>query len=148
MSYGLARGTNITYGSPGFPQWVYDLAKAFNLKASTYPGHQESNRNEGGFAPNPAGLNRGIDWSGSVADMQRFADYLLTVKTSLEQVIWRNPRTKQRVGVTGGRDVTATGYYDADYSGHEDHVHTRQSQPIPLPVEVRDMRACVQDGRG
>ena len=133
MSYGLPRGTNITYGAPGFPRWVYDLGKVFGLKASTYPGHQESNRNEAGFAPNPAGLNRGIDWSGSVADMQRFAEYCLSIREGLEQVIWRNPQTKRRIGVAGGRDVSASGYYDADYGGHEDHVHTRQSAPIPLP---------------
>ena len=148
MSYGLPRGTNITYGSPGFPQWVYDLGKAFNLKASTYPGHQESNRNEAGFAPNPAGLNRGIDWAGTVADMQRFADYCLSIRQHLEQVIWQNPQTGRRVGVAGGVDVSGSAYYNADYAGHRDHVHTRQSKPIPLPVGVRDMRACIQDGRG
>lgn len=135
MAYGLPRGTNITYGSPGFPGWVYELAKAFGLKASTYPGHQENNRNEAGFTPNPQGLNRGIDWTGPIPNMQRFADYLLTVKHSLEQVIWRNPSSGKRVGVAGGKDVSSSGYYDADYGGHEDHVHTRQSQPIPLPED-------------
>lgn len=134
MSYGLPTGTRISYGAPGFPQWVYQLADHFGLRASTYPGHQESNRNEAGFAPNPQRLNRGIDWSGSVADMQRFADYLMTVKSSLEQVIWENPTTGQRAGVAGGRDVTNTGYYAHDYGGHRDHVHTRQSQPIPTPA--------------
>lgn len=133
MSYGLPTGTNITYGSSGFPQWVYQLAQAFNLKASTYPGHQESERAEKGFAPNPQRLNRGIDWTGSIADMQRFADYLLTIRTSLEQVIWENPQTRRRVGVAGGDDVSTTNYYASDYSGHRDHVHTRQSAPIPLP---------------
>ena len=133
MSYGLPRGTQIYYGNPGFPDWVYRLADKFNLKASTYPGHQESHRNEAGFAPNFQNLNRGIDWVGSIADMQAFADYLSTVKDQLEQVIWENPNTGQRLGVAGGRDVTHTNYYQADYSGHRDHVHTRQSQPIPLP---------------
>lgn len=133
MSYGLPAGTNITYGSPGFPSWVYDLGRAFNLKASTYPGHQEGQRAESGFAPNPQRLNRGIDWAGSVADMQRFADYLLTVRSHLEQVIWENPQTGRRVGVAGGDDVSATAYYAGDYAGHRDHVHTRQSKPIPLP---------------
>jgi hypothetical protein len=132
-SYGLPRGSRITYGSPGFPDWVYQLGAAFGLKASTYPGHQESNRAEAGFAPNPQGLNRGIDWAGPVDSMQRFADYLMSVKGSLEQVIWQNPNTGQRAGVAGGKDVTATGYYASDYGGHRDHVHTRQSAPIPLP---------------
>jgi len=135
MTYGLPTGTNIPYGEPGFPQWVYDLAAAFNLKASTYPGHQESQRAEAGFAPNPNRLNRGIDWTGAVPDMQRFADYLLSVKSHLEQVIWRNPDTGQQVGVAGGDDVSYTPYYQGDYAGHTDHVHTRQSQPIPLPQE-------------
>ena len=134
MTYGLPTGTNITYGSPGFPAWVYELAGRFNLKASTYPGHQEGQRAEKGFAPNPQRLNRGIDWVGSVADMQRFADFLLTVRTDLEQVIWENPNnTGQRVGVAGGDNVTHTAYYAADWAGHRDHVHLRTSKPIPLP---------------
>lgn len=134
MSYGLPTGTNITYASStGFPAWVYQLGRAFGLKASTYPGHQENDRNEAGFAPNPQRLNRGIDWVGSAADMDRFAVYLLSVKSSLEQVIWQNPGTGHRVGVAGGRDVTQSAYYASDYSGHRDHVHTRQSAPIPLP---------------
>lgn len=133
MTHGLPAGTNIPYGATGFPQWVYDLAAAFNLQASTYPGHQESERAESGFAPNPQRLNRGIDWTGSVADMQRFADYLLSIRSNLEQVIWQNPDTGSRVGVAGGADVSATAYYQGDNDGHQDHVHTRQSQPIPLP---------------
>lgn len=133
MTYGLPTGASIAYGEGGFPAWVTDLAGTFNLQASTYPGHQESQRAEAGFAPNPDRLNRGIDWTGSVADMQRFADYLLTVKGSLEQVIWQNPTTGRRVGVAGGDDVSATAYYGQDYDGHQDHVHTRQSKPIPMP---------------
>lgn len=136
-TYGLPTGTNITYGSPGFPEWVYQLGAAFNLKASTYPGHQENERAEKGFAPNPKRLNRGIDWSGHPDDMQRFADYLLTVRHHLEQVIWQHPMTGQRVGVAGGDDVSHTNYYAADYPGHRDHVHTRQSAPIPLPTEQK-----------
>ena len=133
MTYGLPTGTSITYGSAGFPEWVYELGNAFGVKASTYPGHQEGERAERGFAPNPRRQNRGIDWAGSVANMQRLADYLLTVRGSLEQVIWENPETGRRVGVAGGDDVSTSGYYAADYGGHRDHVHTRQSAPIPLP---------------
>lgn len=136
MSYGLPTGTNIPYGAPGFPPWVYSLADAFGLKASTYPDHQESERAEAGFAPNPQRLNRGIDWAGSVSDMQRFADYLLSIRSNLEQVIFENPQTGRRVGVAGGDDVSATPYYADDYPDHRDHVHTRQSQPIPLPTGV------------
>lgn len=133
MTYGLPTGTNISYGAPGFPPWVYDLASRFGLRASTYPGHQESARAEAGFAPNPMRLNRGIDWTGPVDNMQRFADYLMSVRGSLEQVIFENPKTGKRTGIAGGNDVSATPYYAADYGSHRDHVHTRQSQPIPLP---------------
>lgn len=136
MSYGLPAGTQIYYGAKGFPKWVYDLAKAFALQASTYPGHQEGQRAEAGYDPNPGGLNRGIDWAGTVPDMQRFAEYLLTVRSSVEQVIWQNPDTGQRVGVAGGENVTDTPYFASDYPDHTDHVHTRQSNPIPMPGSV------------
>jgi hypothetical protein len=147
VSYGLPTGTRITYGSAGFPPWVYQLADHFGLKASTYPGHQESHRHEAGFAPNPNRQNRGIDWSGPVVNMQRFADYLMTVKSALEQVIWQNPNTGQKAGVAGGKDVTVTGYYASDYAGHRDHVHTRQSAPIPLPggTSVPDNRPAYNE---
>jgi hypothetical protein len=135
MSYGLPVGTSITYGAAGFPEWVYELAQAFGLQTSTYPGHQESERAEAGFAANPKRQNRGIDWAGPVDKMQAFADYLLNHRSFLEQVIWQNPVTGERVGVAGGDDVSATAYYQADYSGHRDHVHTRQSAPIPLPAK-------------
>lgn len=134
-TYGLPPGTSILYGEKGFPAWVGSLALAFGLKASTYPGHQEGSRE--GFAPNPRNLNRGIDWVGSVDAMQRFADYLLTIKGQLEQVIWENPVTGQRVGVAGGDDVTASPYYASDWAGHRDHVHLRTSRPIPVPVTTR-----------
>lgn len=146
MPYGLPTGTNITYGSPGFPAWVYELGKAFGLKASTYPGHQENHRDEAGFAPNLGKLNRGIDWAGPVENMQRFAEYCLSVKSALEQVIWQNPNDGRRVGVAGGKDVSGNGYYAADYAGHRDHVHTRQSEPIPLPA-TRPQEPAVPDNR-
>ena len=136
MTYGLTTGSNITYGAPGFPEWVYELADAFSLRASTYPGHQEGSRAEAGFAPNPKKQNHGIDWTGPVWDMERFARYLLTVRGSLEQVIWENPDTGQRVGVAGGDDVSSGPYYQGDMAGHRDHVHVRTSMPIPLPKET------------
>lgn len=132
--YGLPRGTQIFYGQTGFPPWVYQLAKAFNLKASTYPGHQEDDRRESGYAANPARQNRGIDWVGTPDDMDEFATYLLSIRGHLEQVIWEHPVTRRRVGVAGGKDVTSSAYYSSAWSGHRDHVHTRQSQPIPLPT--------------
>lgn len=138
-SYGLPPGTNTGgYGSSGpqFPAWVHAIERAFGVKASTYPGHQESNRSEAGFAPNPQHLNRGIDWTGSPDAMERFAEYVSHVP-GMEQVIFQNPQTGQRFGIAGGRDVSNTGYYAADYPDHTGHVHTRQSQAIPLPGQMR-----------
>ena len=136
VPYGLPRGSNSGgYGGGGvqFPDWVNQIAQQFGIKPSTYPGHQESNRNEAGFAPNPMDLNRAIDWSGPVPNMERFADYLATIPQDMEQVIWQNPQTGNRVGIAGGRDVSGSGYYADDFGGHQNHVHTRQSLSIPLP---------------
>jgi len=131
--YGLPAGTNIQYGKPGFPQWVYDMAQHWGLQASTYPGHQESDRLESGYARNPGRLNRGVDWSGPVDAMQRFAEYLFSIRSHLEQVIWQNPNTGQKIGVAGGDDVSRTAYYSDQWAGHRDHVHSRQSKPLPIP---------------
>lgn len=134
-------GTNTGgYGSsgPAFPQWVHAIEQAFGIKASTYAGHQESDRHEAGYAPNPQGLNRGIDWTGPVSNLQGFADYLSTIPSALEQVIWQNPYTGRKTGIGGG--VINPGYYPQstyDVHGGNDpgniHVHSRQSQAIPLP---------------
>ena len=136
VPYGLPRGSNSGgYGGGGvqFPDWVNQIAQQFGIKPSTYPGHQETNRSEAGFAPNPMDLNRAIDWSGPVPNMERFADYLATIPQDMEQVIWQNPQTGHRVGIAGGRDVSGSGYYADDFGGHQNHVHTRQSLSIPLP---------------
>lgn len=135
IPYGLPGGANSGgYGGSGvqFPDWVNRLGAAFGVKPSTYGGHQESDRGEAGFAPNPQHLNRGIDWSGPVENMQRFAEYVAS-QPGLEQVIWQNPQTGQRIGIAGGRDVSGTGYYADDYADHTNHVHTRQALSIPLP---------------
>jgi hypothetical protein len=138
-TYGMPPGSNSGgYGGNGvrFPDWVYQLGDAFGIKPSTYPGHQTSNRNEAGYAPNPQGLNRAIDWAAPGAPDQwdrltRFADYLATIPQYLEQVIWQNPKTMRSIEVAGGRHQP--GYFRDDLAGHRDHVHTRQSRPIPLP---------------
>lgn len=132
--YGLPAGTDTGgYGSSGavFPAWVHQLENTFGVKASTYSGHQEDNRSESGYAPNPMGQNRGIDWSGPVDAMQRFADYLAQVPGALEQVIWQNPNTGRSTEIAGGR--FQPGYFAGDLAGHRNHVHTRQSSPIPVP---------------
>ena len=126
--YGLPSGTAISYGGSGFPDWMTELGGKYGVKPSTYAGHQESDRGETGYAPNPQGLNRGVDWSGSVAQMQAFAEAMMAQAASdpsIEQVIWQNPETGQKLGWAGRSDVSNTGYYDSDYGGHQDHVHTR-----------------------
>lgn len=136
IPYGLPTGSNSGgYGGGGvqFPDWVYQLGDAFGVKPSTYPGHQETDRHEAGFAPNPDDLNRAIDWSGPVDNMERFSEYLSSIPGSLEQLIFQNPNTGQKFGIAGGQDVSGTGYYAGDYGGHQNHVHTRQSVSIPLP---------------
>lgn len=120
-AYGLPVGSSVSYGDPDkFPEWVHALEKRFGVQASTYPGHQEK-----------SGQNKGIDWSGPVANMQRFAEFALSNKGDLEQVIWMNPQTGQQIGVADGQQVgpgtSQSGYYRDDWSGHTDHVHTRQS---------------------
>lgn len=116
--YGLPVGSS--GGSEIFPQWVHDIEQRFGLTASTYPGHQEGD-----------GQNKGIDWGGSVSNMQQFAEYLAGISGDLEQVIWMNPETGQQIGVADGEMVgpgtSQPGYYRDDWSGHQDHVHTRQS---------------------
>lgn len=134
-TYGLPAGTNTggygTGDSGTFPPWVMDIADRFGIKPSTYPGHQEGNRNEPGYAPNPQGLNRGIDWTGPPEKLQAFADYLAANPGGLEQVIWQNPATGAATEIAGGKPQP--GYFSGDLGGHQDHVHTRQSTPIPLP---------------
>ncbi|MDL9938678.1 phage tail tape measure protein [Gordonia sp. ABSL1-1] len=134
-SYGLPTGTNTGgYGSGGavFPKWVHDLGAKFGVKPSTYPGHQESDRGEAGYAPNPQHLNRGIDWSGALDAMQKFAEHLLSIAPkmpTLEQIIWQNPETGKKIG-WHGRTEDDGSYFASDYPGHQDHTHIRANGPI------------------
>lgn len=131
--YGLPTGSSISYGSAGFPDWVTSLGSTYGLQASTYPGHQEGDRGEAGYAPNPEHLNRGIDWSGPVDKMQAYAEWLLSIapkNDGLEQIIWQNPNTGQKIGWAGRSEDYSGSYFASDYSGHQDHVHTRTSTSI------------------
>ncbi|WP_331436291.1 transglycosylase family protein [Gordonia sp. w5E2] len=130
---GYADGGAVGYGLPagssgGFPDWIKQLGAAHGVTPSTYSGHQESDRQEAGYAPNPQHLNRGVDWSGPADKMHAFAQYMMGVAAkdpAVEQVIFQDPSTGQRFGWAGRSDVSNTGYYDSDYPGHQDHVHTR-----------------------
>jgi hypothetical protein len=128
--YGLPTGTNTGgYGSSGavFPQWVHNLEQMFGVKASTYPGHQESDRNEPGYAPNPNHQNRGIDWTGTPQALQAFANYIAG-QPNAEQVIYQNPETGQNTEAVAGQ--SRPGYFADDLSKHRGHVHTRQAYGI------------------
>jgi phage-related minor tail protein len=123
--YGLPSGSS---GSSGFPDWVTEMGQAHGVTPATYAGHQESDRSEAGYAPNPQHLNRGIDWTGSVDSMQAFAEYMMAQAASdpaIEQVIWMNPNTGQKLGWHGRSPDNDGSYYASDYGGHTNHVHTR-----------------------
>lgn len=149
--YGLPTGSSISYGSAGFPDWVTTLAGTYGLQPSTYPGHQESDRGEAGYAPNPNHLNRGIDWSGSIAAMQTYAEWLLSIapkSDGLEQIIWQNPNTGQKIGWAGRSADSSGSYFAADYSGHQDHVHTRTSASIGDTAPDVDAAPASPDSAG
>lgn len=143
--YGLPQGTDTggygTGNSKTFPEWVMALADQFGVKPSTYSGHQESDRHEAGYAPNPSHENRGIDWSApntpeGIAKMQRFAEFLAQNAQSmpgLEQIIWQNPTTGQKIGLGGAGNLDPGYYPQSTYDEHGNHVHTRQSAPLALP---------------
>lgn len=130
VGYGLPTGSS---GSGGFPDWITQMGNQYGVKPSTYAGHQESDRNEAGYAPNPQHLNRGIDWSGSVDQMQAFAEAMMSRAANdpaIEQVIWQNPNTGQKLGWHGRSPDTDGSYFANDYAGHQDHVHTRFSTQV------------------
>ncbi|AYN57971.1 tail length tape measure protein [Mycobacterium phage Fowlmouth] len=144
-SYGIpdvpiSKGTNVVvpYGGQGFPDWVYQVADAFGLEASTYLGHQTNGANgkiaSGPVAPNPQGLNRGIDWrpkglsptsKEGAARLDAFAKFLQG-SGAAEQVIWENPSGEQ-FGFPFNSD------FSGNYPGHRDHLHSRFSAPVTLP---------------
>ncbi|ANA85722.1 tail length tape measure protein [Gordonia phage Cozz] len=148
--YALPAGTNISYGDSGrFPKWVRDLEAKWGVKASTYAGHQESDRNEPGYAPNPNHYNRGIDWSGPVENMQKFAEHLKSIAPStpnLEQIIWQNPNTGKKIGWHGRASDDDGSYFASDYGGHTDHVHTRQSDSILTATPAKPLQNTNVDG--
>lgn len=153
--YGMPPGSS---GSSGFPDWVTQLGTSHGVTPATYAGHQESDRGEAGYAPNPQHLNRGIDWTGSVDKMQAFAEYMMAQAASdpaIEQVIWMNPNTGQKLGWHGRSPDTDGSYYAADYGGHQDHVHTRFGSRVGAaaaangqqPQGIKDITLTAQSSR-
>lgn len=132
--YGLPAGSAISYGSGGFPDWVYQLADQYGVEASTYAGHQEG-----------SGMNRGIDWRPKglpwdspegAAVMERFAQALQSAP-GVEQIIFENAVTGSRIGRDPGdrgANQTIDDYYRDDWAGHRDHVHTRFGNGLVIAV--------------
>lgn len=136
--YGLPEPAAINYGTLGFPPWVDQLCRQWGLNSSTYPGHQAGDRRDIGSAPNPQGLNRGIDWAGPADKMLAFAKWCVSIAPDrtpgqygppgLEMVIYEHAPTGERVWYPSWVN------YDSDFSGHRDHVHTRQSASFGADV--------------
>lgn len=157
QAYGLAKGTNTGgYGTgtgATFPQWMMDLGARYGVTPSTYPGHQESDRGgEPGYAPNPNHLNRGVDWTGTPAQMEAFAQALMGYGTGeggqggLEQVIYRSQGGRE-YGLGGAGNDVSGHYYPQSGEGSYDehatspggqggHVHTRFSTSVPLDLST------------
>lgn len=166
VGYGLPAGSNSGgYGGKGvdFPAWVNEMATKFGVLPSTYGTHQESERSpEKGYAPNPQGLNRGIDWQApgypsadSIDKMQKFAEWLASIAAStpqLEQIIWKNPNTGQKIGLGGAGNPLTGGYYpeygDGSWEEHNNHVHTRWSAAYTeKPADDPNAKPSTVDGQ-
>ena len=122
-----------------FPPEIMALGAAFGLTPSTYPGHQSTATNatsQAGvpIAPNPQGLNRGIDWMGPPANMNRFASYLASSGLpGLEQVIHQDAATGQNYSYPSGVNYP--------FSTETGMVHTRFSQIPSVAGPQRVIRA-------
>lgn len=156
VPFGLPSNTDTGgYGNPAarkiFPQWLLDLGDAYGVRPSTYPGHQATDRGgEAGYAPNPKLQTRGVDWIGNAQpnspeakkQEEAFAQALLAYGTGegknggLEQIIYSSTLSGKQYGLGGaGNDVSGS-YYpqqgDGSYQEHENHVHTRFSESVPI----------------
>ena len=108
--------------------WVSQFEQQFGLDARTRAGHQTTNRQEAGFAPNPQNLIRGIDWFGNKPEMEAFAKWAMQHPDQFEQLIYLS-ESGQAYEIAGGKIVS--GYYGAGtLAQHRSHVHTRQSQSL------------------
>lgn len=109
-------GSQVDYGQPGLPPWVYQLSKQFGVQASTYP--EGGTLHQAGFA---------MDFRGSQEQMNTFANYVANnLAGQTLQLIFQNAQG-QKIGVAGGQRVgpgtSAPGYFGTDFPEHQDHVH-------------------------
>lgn len=110
----------------GAPPWVNQLAAAFGLTATDHPD-TTLHGGEGQMG------SWAFDFSGSVQNMQAFADYIKTyLAPQTLQAIWQNPQTGQQLGIAGGQILGPGQYYTTpggSYADHTDHVHWATDVP-------------------
>lgn len=103
-------------GSTDVPGSIQDLAKKFDLTASTY--NDGGTLHQSGFA---------FDFNGDPKDMERFAQWIQqnAVNDTLQLIY--SSQSGQKYGIAGGQNVGPgtqfPNYYSNDWAGHGDHVH-------------------------
>lgn len=126
---------------------------------STYGGHQvQGGVNRGidwgpfkGWTNRPGqayggevGAQIGTEANGSRQltreEADRMTDFAkwISKQAGVEQVIWMNPYTGEKVGKDPGdrgANQSIENYYRDDWTGHSQHVHTRMAQKLGLPGE-------------
>lgn len=110
------------------PQWIQDIAKQFNLTASTYS--TGGTLHAGGYA---------WDFNGLPEDQNRFAEFITTnLAGQTLQLIHEDPTTGQKWGIAGGSAVgpgtSAPDYYSKDWAAHGTHVHWA----VDVPANIAD----------
>lgn len=105
------------------PAWAQQLAKMFNLTASTYSNG--GSLHQMGFA---------FDFNGAANDMDRFSQFIennLAAQTL--QLIHRSTVSGKDYGIASGQFVgpgtRQPGYFAGDFGGHADHVHWATDVP-------------------
>ncbi|GEM_PF-4168370 len=117
-------GLNVTYGSPGLPDWVYPFAEQFGVEASTYP--TGGTLHEAGFA---------FDFRGTPEQLERMSKYIQdNLAEQTLQLIYQSPANGNTYGIAGGElagpGTDAPNYYAADWAGHQDHIHWATDVPV------------------
>lgn len=102
-------------GAYQVPAWANQLAKMFNLTASTYSSG--GSLHQMGFA---------FDFNGAKGDMEKFAQFVQSnLASQTLQLIYRGSKD---YGIASGRN-TPPSYYAGDLPGHADHVHWATDTP-------------------
>lgn len=106
------------------PQWVYDLAGAFNLQVGS------SVSRSGAGSLHAAGL--AFDFSGAKKDMERFAQWI--IDNALSETVQMIYQGNKPYEVAGGE--LAPGYYAEDLGAHGGHVHLALTNPVSVDGDL------------